>query len=799
MPVVPGATPEAESSQVRRRGPGQSFVQEARAPQSGPQLPTSFFRPVQLPDASKALPISGAAIFGGAAKLGQDLQQAGNQFLDLAQNIKNEEDEIELKTLDLQLANAVRTYSFGDPNAGIAGYLSTKHQDAIDGQAPVTDTITAEFDLILSNAGNDRIRERLSLMANERLAIFSASAAEHATKQRKEFLDVVSTATLVSIESDVALDPTTMTNGLGRARSEVEGMMLRNGIHDKIAMEAGVREAQSTIVMSAIDARLQYDDLGMAQYLLREHGRSMTGPQRAEAFSKVFDASSSQLATTMFDTIQTMTSKGQIEDTEEAKIDAARSMASDPAIREKLLSLLIQDAGIENRAADAERSKLLDARTDEGWDRRVAEWGLQDEAREQDEVIYGLVQDVVDGTDDYRDYKATAKRLMAKNPELFTPKMKGAVRNAIQAEVNKTRSDETNARTDELIIRADEDREYILDERESKEKDEANAQWVETFVQKIRDDAGPNTSEYEALARSRLLALPPSFQDEFTADIVSKLSQAGAQERARQTAFLNESTQAASRAIESGTLLSDFKTKNPDQWFAISGDADLVSRLKARQVAAIEGRKYAEVTDPATQTEVYGMSADELVAADLSLYRHDLSQTDYATALSYQKAVLDRANQRFPEVYNEIDQQLRAVAPSNLDWGETDEGSDDFKRRQLVTGLAYARVSEFLEANKISPTGIQLREVAQKAHLDALTQLTTRATTFGVHWWDTDKDAYDLDYDDLNENDIATIKEYATMGTTYPDGNIPEHVATRVAQALALGQYNLVVEILGGN
>ena len=99
------------------------------------------------------------------ASIGRGLQvaaQGASSFGDAMQRIKVQEQETELKTLDVEFSNRVRTLMYGDPIEETTGYLSTQNRDAIGGHVPLRDAIMKAREELISSAESDNVKKTVS-------------------------------------------------------------------------------------------------------------------------------------------------------------------------------------------------------------------------------------------------------------------------------------------------------------------------------------------------------------------------------------------------------------------------------------------------------------------------------------------------------------------------------------------------------------------------------------------------------------------------------------------------------------
>ena len=391
MAIVPKAS--------RRTDPGGRVSRAtARSRQIQGAAPLAFTIP-NVRQQSAPRPIFGSArgatpdAFG--ASIGRGLQDLGagvQSFANSLQQIELEEQETELKTLDVEFNNRVRSLMYGDPDTDTEGYLSTQGDFAVDGYVPLRDAITQAREELIASGGSKKVRDRATVAFARRTNQAFTQAAQHATTARQKQAVAISEARVANAKNNVANDPDTLADGLATVAMETETLLAKQGQPEEV-IDNEIQEQQSDLLQIAITSALGRDDPQQAASILRSNAELMTATDRAKASLNILGSLTVHEAQTIFDEL----------------------------IAEGLTGKDLIEAGRERASGDT-RTMLISLIDKEGArDRTEVTFGQGQEDRARAEIVDEELRNIVDEVEDPKEQAALLEQMHSLDPEKFTP------------------------------------------------------------------------------------------------------------------------------------------------------------------------------------------------------------------------------------------------------------------------------------------------------------------------------------------------------------------------------------------
>ena len=607
----------------------------------------------------------GAGVGRGLQKLGQGLGSLALSF----QRVALEEQETQLKSLDVEFSNRVRSLMYGDPENDIPGYLSTQNDDAVDGHVPLRSAIMKARGEITETAGSKQVRDRFVVAADRRVNQAFTQAAQHATTARQSQAVVISNARLANAQNDAAVNPATIKDGLALTQAEIEARSLGSGQHNPEVIANDILERQSALVSVGIAGALGRKEPEQAAAILRQNVDFMTAQDRAKASLSVLRSLTLKEATTLFDEGVALGLKGA------DLVEFGRQRANDPETRLKLMS-------------------LIDAEEQRGRARVRFAQGQDDRSRAQgdrDEVDQGI--DLAQEAQD--------KDLVGEQAEDYV----------------KERSDGVTQEKALQVLRsgegADASRDRAAYDRFVKER----ADIVDSELQQIIDEVEDPTLRKALLEDKRNLD-PDRFTPTVTRMLKERLNTQAARDRALEAEQLKAAMGSASTAVEEGISLDDFLSTNPGYATELSKSPQVMSVLRAADRARASGSVYADSSDGKTMLGLRNLSSIDLANTDLTLVRHNLTEGEFTEVSRRQGAVLEavRAIESGDEgsAYIEARRVLGAVLPKNLDYGLRDASRDDREFTNRAEGNIYQAIGNARKqkGGKLSP--VEIRDIVYR-------------------------------------------------------------------------------------
>ena len=620
--------------------------------------------PVYQSSAAATPDAFGASIGRGLGALGQGLSVVS----DVMQSIQVQEQETELKTLDVKFSNQVRTLMYGDPENEVPGYLSTQNDDAVDGHVPLRDAIMKAREELVSSAGSDKVRNRFTIAADRRVNQAFTQAAQHATSARQSQALIISQARLANTVNDAANNPGTTKEGLAITESEVKSYLLKTGQSDEDVILNEVLKQQSILMMAGIAGALGRNDPEQAAMLLRQNTDFMTATDRAKASLSVLQSLTLNEAQTIFDEILGLGLKG------EEAIEFARSNATG-VIRSKLISLIDAEEG--RSMARTRFAQGQDTRARAGKERDNIEAGIDLGQEAQDKGLIG--QDAEDYVTERSDGVMQEKALQ--------------------------------------IVRTGESAGNARDRAAYEDFVKARTEFVDKELQDILNEV-EDPEERAALLEQKRLLNPGQFTPTVVRMVKEKLSSQNTRDEALSRDRLREASEAASTAIAQEQTFDEFLSENPGYAAELMKSPQSMATFRAMTAAISSGKMYAGSSDGKTLLGLRNLSSVDIANTDLSLVRHNLTEREFNEIGQRQAGALGaiRAMESGDEgtAYVEARRVLATVLSKNLDYGSRDASEEDRKFTNRAEGNIFQAIGNARKQKGGPLSPVEIRDIVYR-------------------------------------------------------------------------------------
>ena len=770
----------------------------------------------------------GASIGRGLEVLGQGISAVS----DVMQDIQVQQQETELKSLDVEFSNRVRTLMYGDPENETPGYLSTQNDDAVDGHVPLRDAIMKAREELVSSAGSDTVRSRFTVAADRRVNQALTQAAQHSTRARQSQALVISQARISNAQNDAANNPDTVKEGLAVVQSEVETYLLKTGQSDEDVILNKVLEQQSALVEVSIAGALGRKDPEQAAMILRQNADFMTGEDRAKASLSVLQALTLNEAQTIFDEILGLDLEG------EEAIEFARANATGQ-VRSKLIALIDAEEG--RSTARTRFAQGQDDRARTGEERANIKAGIDLAQEAQDRGLTG--KDAEDYVKERADGIAQEKALQVVR----------SGSSADRARAQEARVLERDERTEQEQVADDEGialAQIVQDSGMTGE--EAEAYIVENSFGKARERAlsilrtgesvgnARDRAAYERFVKNRTEFVDDQLQDiidqvedpvardvlleqkrnldpeQFTPTVIrlikGKLSTQATLDRNLEAERLATATQSASAAVAEGQTLDDFISENPGFAAEIAKSAQTLSLLRAADKARSSGELFSRNSDGATLHAIRTLPTEQLATLDLDLHRHKLTSDEYDDASRRISAALASVNKGGQTgegaAYAGARRILTNLLPKKRDYGSREASESDRDFNRAATNAANLSIHNFISRTGKVPTEPELNDLVY----EAIAELYVDDSGFGIGVFvgedEVDflerkdlsidqKETARIDYQDISDHRLSQMIEDARRGSKYPGGAVPKDVLEQVYGAFVLKDMARYKRLLG--
>ena len=719
MPVVPGASGTFRSPGIAVG----SYISPQFKTQYAAPAPAAPIRTTRFaPNAFGLGQAKGMMAFAqGLASMGQALER-----------IQLQDEENELKSFDVALANGIRAELHGDPESGQEGYFTTQNNDALDGYVPTRQRIAQLRDEMLQNVSSKRVRDRATVIAGRRLNTAYTEMADHNNRNRNAVSKAVSEARADNAKSDAANNPAVLPQSLATLGQETVARMNREGVTNPEVIANEVEKEQTDAVMQTINMQLSQGNANGAAALLRDYAEIMTPAARAKASVAVMRNLVVEEAQTIADEADARGLRG------EGAREFIKEQASNPETRQNALGLLDQ----LDRRRRLERQDAMQAVSD----------ALPGKAQAEFDEIRGLVGgDFAQGIE------------MAR--EIEDPRLRDDV-------VNRLLREEANY---------------------ARRNSSANvAEEVDLMVRMAAEEAGSSDPEDIAGVLDEWNETSPErFPLRLTNKAMGVVLERDRQRKAIDTAKILEARSSASEAIANGETLDGWSTANPTAMTELSKDPGALSTIQAMDDARATGEIYSRVSDGETLLNFFELPPGEQAEVDLREIRHKLNPSEFTEARRTQAAVREHlakaedANLRW--IVSAVDTALKRYSPSGNDYG-TDRASDtDRAMNNAIYNRTVAEIQDFISANGRDPYPTEIDEIAarntaavsveRQGFFSPVTQFL-----FG----DVEVDPSELQGIDIDSVETATV-DYATVLPT-AQNKIKEYAAAHGSTLFPNGQ-----------
>ena len=696
MPAVPGASGTF-------RNPGiavgayisPQFKTQYAAPAPAAPIRTARFA---TPNAFGLGQAKGLAAFSqGLANMGQALER-----------IQLQDEENELKSLDVELSNRIRAELYGDPESGQEGYFTTQNNDALDGYVPVRQRIAKIRDEMLQDIGSSRVKDRFTVAAGRRLNVAFTEMAQHNNSARNNVSQQVSEARKNNAKNDAADNPAMLPQSLAILGQETVAAMNRSGVTNEEVIANEVEKEQTDAVLQSINLQLSQGNANGAAALLRDYADIITPAARAKASAAVMRNLTIEEGQRIADEAEAQGLRG------EAAREFVKAQASNPAIRDDAMSRI--DYQARNRRL--ERQDTMAAISD----------ALPGKSQAQFDEIRGLVGD------DFAQGIELAR-------EIEDPRLRDEVVRRLSVEEGRDRARNSPANV---------------------------ANEVDLMVRSAIEEAGSDDPDDIAGVLEEWNKTRP---DEFSATLTNKamgvVLERDRQRKVLRAANIDEARRSATQAIDDGQSLDSWRTSNPGHSEYLAQDAAALSAMKAMDHARATGEIFAPVSDGETMHNFRQLAPQDMAEVNLPEQRHLMNPSEFSEASRMQAAVRDHlakaenANLRW--VVSAVDTALKRYSPSGRDYN-TDRASDaDRAINNAIYNRTVAEVQDFIEANGREPYPTEIDEIAAR---NAATVSIERQGFFSpvtqFLFGDVEVDPSELQGIDIDSVETATV-DYATV------------------------------------
>ena len=686
------------------------------------------------------------------ASIGRGLQvaaQGASSFGDAMQRIKVQEQETELKTLDVEFSNRVRTLMYGDPIEETSGYLSTQNRDAIGGHVPLRDAIMKAREELISSAESDNVKNRFTIAADRRVNQALTQAAQHANSARRAQAAIISQARAANALNDAANNPDMLKEGLAVMDTEIRASLA--GQNEDV-IEYQIREKQSDMIVAVIAGARGRGETEQAAMIFRQNSEFMTTEDRVKASVGVFDDLVQGKAQEIYDELVGLGLEG------EEAIDFIRENTTGD-LRVELISLIDDE---EARA----RARLNHAQ------------GQEDRAGQDAGVA--LAQE------------AQNKGLTGQSGEDFIEEQSDGDTREKALQVFRTGESADEARSRAEYVQFTKDRADLVDAT------------TLSIIDAVEDPAVRKVL-LEAFIRND----PQNFTPRVIALINGKLETQATHDRAAKAEQLKEASGEASAAVVGGQPLDDFLSQNPGYAASIAQDPQTMARLRGADKARSSGQIFARNSDGETAHSLRILPEEDLASVDLSSYRHKLTPVEFkevsqkvAAAAAVVRAGGSKTQTEDKASYAGVRRILGDILPKKTDYGSNTASNKDREFNRAATNAANVAVYNFIARANRPPTEVELNDLVY----EAVTPLFVDRRLFGRKEIDL-SDREDLtsgqigtasiDYEDISRSRRLSMIEDARNGRLYPGGLVPKDILEQAYGAFILKDIPRYKRLLG--
>ena len=731
MPVVPGASGTFRSPGIAVG----SYINPSFKTQYAQFAPAAPIRTARF-----ATPMA----FGlGQAKGMEAISQGLANVANTLQRIQLQDEENELKSLDVELSNRIRAELYGDPETGQEGYLTSQNNAALDGYVPVRQRIAKIRDEMLQGIGSSRVKDRFTVAAGRRLNIAYTEMAQHNNRARNNVSQQVAEARINNAKNDAADNPAVLPQSLATIGQEVVAKMNRAGVTDDTVIANEVEKEQSDAVLQSINLQLSENNANGAAALLRDYADIISPAARAKASVAVMRNLVVEEAQTLADEAQAQGLRG-----EEAR-QFVKDSASNPEVRDNAMARLDT---MDRRRRQERQDRLA-----------VAAEALPGQSQAEFDRIRGL------GGDDYAQMIEMAR-------EIEDPR--------------------TRAATVDLLRREEAD--------DARRNSAANvAEEVDLLVKDAIAQAGSDDPDaVQGVLDEWEVTQPDRFSTAVENKAMNVVLERERQRKVLQQAQIQEARVAGSQAIAQGQPLDAFLSANPGYAEELAKSPEAQATLRQMDHARATGEVFARASDGQTLHSYRQMTAQEQVETNLLEMRHKMNASEFSEASRMQAAArnhLARAqDENLRWINTEVDKAMRALSPSGRDYGTTKASDSDRAINNAIFSRALVEIENFVDSEGRNPRPSEIQEIVarevagvsieRQGFFSPVTQFLFGDVQIDPTQFEgitaEQVDTATVEYSTILPQVRSRIANFARDGTAYPDGKVPADVMSSVAASM---------------
>ena len=731
MPVVPGASGTFRSPGIAVG----SYINPSFKTQYAQFAPAAPIRTARF-----ATPMAfGLGQARGMEAISQGLANMANSL----QRIQLQDEENELKSLDVELSNRIRAELYGDPETGQEGYLTSQNNAALDGYVPVRQRIAKIRDEMIQDISSSRVKDRFTVAAGRRLNIAYTEMAQHNNRARNNVSQQVAEARINNAKNDAADNPAVLPQSLATIGQEVVAKMNRAGVTDDTVIANEVEKEQSDAVLQSINLQLSENNANGAAALLRDYADIISPAARAKASVAVMRNLVVEEAQTLADEAQAQGLRG-----EEAR-QFVKDSASNPEVRDNAMARLDT---MDRRRRQERQDRLA-----------VAAEALPGQSQAEFDRIRGL------GGDDYAQMIEMAR-------EIEDPR--------------------TRAATVDLLRREEAD--------DARRNSAANvAEEVDLLVKDAIAQAGSDDPDaVQGVLDEWEVTQPDRFSTAVENKAMNVVLERERQRKVLQQAQIQEARVAGSQAIAQGQPLDAFLSANPGYAEELAKSPEAQATLRQMDHARATGEVFARASDGQTLHNYRQMTAQEQVETNLLEMRHKMNASEFSEASRMQAAArnhLARAqDENLRWINTEVDKAMRALSPSGRDYGTTKASDSDRAINNAIFSRALVEIENFVDSEGRNPRPSEIQEIVarevagvsieRQGFFSPVTQFLFGDVQIDPTQFEgitaEQVDTATVEYSTILPQVRSRIANFARDGTAYPDGKVPADVMSSVAASM---------------
>ena len=227
--------------------------------------------------------------------LGSAIGEAGRRIQRISAAFKAEMDKLqaednkrEFSKLDTEMADFIRTVTYGDGTEENTGYLNSMGEHAINGYKVADSAIAAKRKELEESASNQEVKDMFSLAANERIGSAQDRFRDHAADERVKANAAVSDARINNAALDAAAawsEPEVLEDNLDLSEAELTSRAALEGWSpDFLAMK--LRDVRSKVVSGVAETAMTYN-VNVANNVISQYSQDISPFTRADLYEKM--------------------------------------------------------------------------------------------------------------------------------------------------------------------------------------------------------------------------------------------------------------------------------------------------------------------------------------------------------------------------------------------------------------------------------------------------------------------------------------------------------------------------------